>query len=104
MIEDNGSGRSPSTDTRTGLSSVVLAALGDMSLPVEVRVGSATITLHELLDCAPGTVLELNTCVGDLVELFVGGQLVAHGELVAIDAQLGLRIVEIVAEGRPDEC
>ncbi len=85
------------------LSSVVLAALGEMELPVEARVGAARITLGELLECGPGTVLQLDTPVSGPVDLLVGGQLVARGELVAIDTQLGLRIVEIVAEDGADE-
>ena len=85
------------------LSPVVLAALGEMELPVEARVGAARITLGELLECGPGTVLELDTPVSGPVDLLVGGQLVARGELVAIDTQLGLRIVEVVAEDGADE-
>lgn len=85
------------------LSPVVLAALGEMELPVEARVGAAHITLGELLECGPGTVLELDTPVSGPVDLLVGGQLVARGELVAIDTQLGLRIVEVVAEDGADE-
>ena len=90
-------------DAQNVLSSVVLAALGEMELPVEARVGVARITLGELLECGPGTVLELDTPVSGPVDLLVGGQVVARGELVAIDTQLGLRIVEIVAEGGADE-
>lgn len=90
-------------DERNPLSSVVLAALGQVQLPVEVRVGSATMSLGELTDCGPGTVLTLDTEVGELADLLIGGQLVARGELVAMDDQLGLRIVEVVSHGGHDE-
>jgi len=100
---EGASGSEGADSESSALSSVVLAALGDMSLAVEVRVGSAKISLRELLDCTPGTVLALDAPVGGLVDLLVGGQLVARGELVAIDSQVGLRIVEIVTEGGSDE-
>ena len=93
----------PPADARNLLSSVVLAALGEMELPVEARVGAARLTLTELLECGPGTVLQLDTPVSGPVDLLVGGQLVARGELVAIDTQLGLRIVEIITEDGADE-
>ena len=53
----------------------------------------------EALEKHGATVWRLDTPV----DLLVGGQLVARGELVAIDTQLGLRIVEIVAEDGADE-
>ena len=95
-------GQEPS-DAGTVLSPLVLAALGEMELPVEARVGAARITLGELLESGPGTVLKLDTPVSGPVDLLVGGQLVARGELVSIDTQLGLRIVEIVAGSGADE-
>lgn len=83
-------------NTPAPLSSVVLGALAEMQVPVEVCVGSTRMSIRQLTDCMPGTVLTLDTAVGGLADLIVGGQLVARGELVAIDDQLGLRIVEIV--------
>ncbi|GEM_PF-4977093 len=100
---DNNAAASGGGGESSALSSVVLAALGDMSLVVEVRIGKAEISLRELLDCTPGTVLSLDAAVGGLVDLLVGGQLVARGELVTIESQIGLRIVEIVAEGASNE-
>jgi flagellar motor switch protein FliN/FliY len=85
------------------LSAVVLGALGDMQLALEVRVGSAHMSLRELTECSPGTVLTLDSAVGGLADLLIGGHLVARGELVAIDDQLGLRIVEIVTAEGSDE-
>lgn len=74
----------------------VLSALSEVSLPVEVRVGKTEMTLRELRECDAGTVLSLGTGTDELVDLFIGGQMVARGELVAVDAELGIRIVEVV--------
>ena len=82
-----------------GLSPLVLAALGDVALPLEVRIGKASMSLEKLLECSPGSVIELDTEVGALAEVLVGGRVVARGELVAVDDMLGVRIVDIPAPG-----
>jgi len=81
------------------LSPVVLAALGDVALPIEVRVGSASLSLDALLACSPGTVIELDAAVGDPAEVLIGGRPVARGELVAVGDRLGVRITEITTPG-----
>ena len=71
--------------------------LAGITVPVTVVVGHGQIPLRTLLDLAPGAVLELDCNVGDPVEISVGGQIIAHGELVSINGQLGVRVIEILA-------
>jgi len=75
-----------------------LAALRQLCLQVEVRLGSADLTIGELLELRSGDALSLGRRVDDPVELIVGDQVIARGELVAVDEQLGVRITEIVAQ------
>ncbi|MFP3902686.1 MAG: FliM/FliN family flagellar motor switch protein [Armatimonadota bacterium] len=100
MNEDTGGTGAGRQDS--GLSPVALAALGEIPLAVEVRVGSAELTLAELLECKAGTVLELDASADSMADLLIGGQPVARGELVAVDGRLGIRIVE-VATGDEDD-
>lgn len=76
--------------TRNGLSSLVL----DVEVPVEVCLGDASLTVEEFLDLGPGAVVELDTAIDAAIELRVRGKLVAHGQLVTINGQYGLRITE----------
>lgn len=102
MTQDTDATRpsTPGTETgAAGLSPVVLAALGDLALPIEVRVGRASLSLDALLACSPGTVLELDAAVGDPAEVLIGGRPIAHGELVAVGDKLGVRITDIIAPG-----
>ncbi|MFO7948567.1 MAG: FliM/FliN family flagellar motor switch protein [Armatimonadota bacterium] len=100
MTEDAGAGGADRQDA--GLSPVSLAALGEIPLAVEVRVGSTELTLAQLLECGAGTVLELDASADSMADLLIGGQPVARGELVAVDGRLGIRIVEVVNSDEDD--
>ncbi len=66
--------------------------LNDVPLQVVVELGRLPITAEELVALHAGKVLELGKKPGDPVELSVNGKVVAHGELVEIEGQLGVRI------------
>ena len=75
-----------------------LAALSRLSLPVEVRIGSASLRIGELLRLRAGSVVTLDQQLDEPVELLVGERVVARAELVAIDHKMGVRITEIMGE------
>jgi flagellar motor switch protein FliN/FliY len=56
------------------------------------------MTLGELLDLSPGTVLELDRPAGDRLDILANGKLVARGEAVVIGDRYGIRILEVVGE------
>lgn len=61
-------------------------------LRLEVRVGTAEMTLRELGDLSPGQILELDRDVGERVDLLADGEPVGAGELVDVEGRLGVRI------------
>ena len=69
------------------------------SIPVTltVELGSAKLTLKDLLRLAQGSVLELDTAAGEMLDLKVNGTTIAKGEVVTVGDQLGLTVVEIVS-------
>ncbi len=69
------------------------------SIPVTltVELGSAKLKLKDLLRLAQGSVLELDTAAGELLDLKVNGTTIAKGEVVTVGDQLGLTVVEIVS-------
>ncbi|MCD6359915.1 MAG: FliM/FliN family flagellar motor switch protein [Armatimonadetes bacterium] len=79
-----------------------LAVLRRLSVDVDVRLGGATITIGELMDLQAGSVLALDRSVDEPVELLVGEQVVARGELVSVEGEVGVRIVELI-EAPEDE-
>ena len=69
------------------------------SIPVTltVELGSANLKLKDLLRLAQGSVLELDTAAGEMLDLKVNGTTIAKGEVVTVGDQLGLTVVEIVS-------
>ena len=59
-------------------------------------VGRAELTLQEVLNLVPGSVVSLDKKAEEPVDLRVNGKLVARGEVVLVDDTYGLRITEIL--------
>lgn len=66
-------------------------------IPVQVTVelGQADLSLREILDLTEGSIIQLDRLTGEPLDLMVNGQLIAQGEVVAIDDNYGLRITKI---------
>ena len=70
--------------------------LGDVPVQVTVELGGTELSLKERLELSEGSIIELNRLAGEPLDLKVGGQLVAQGEVVAVDDSYGLRITNVV--------
>ncbi len=68
----------------------------DVPLEVTVELGRASKSISEILDFAPGTIIELNRIAGEPVDVLVNGKFVAKGEVVVIEESFGVRITEII--------
>ena len=68
----------------------------DVPLEVTVELGRTTKSISEILDFAPGTIIELNRIAGEPIDVLVNGKFVAKGEVVVIEESFGVRITEIV--------
>ena len=66
--------------------------LGDIPIPVTVELGETKLNLKEILELEEGSIISLDRLAGEPLDLKVGGQVVAQGEVVAIDDNYGLRI------------
>ncbi len=71
------------------------ALLFGIDLEFSLRFGQNTLTLRELSALAHGSVVELDRQTHDPVELLLGDQLVAKGEVVVVEDNYGLRITEV---------
>lgn len=68
----------------------------DVPLEVTVELGRTHKTIHDILEFAPGTIIELNKIAGEPVDILVNGKYVAKGEVVVIEESFGVRITEII--------
>jgi type III secretion system YscQ/HrcQ family protein len=70
-------------------------AAADLPVTLTVELGRVNLTLGRLADLRPGDVVELARHSREPVELTSGGRLVARGELVQIDTELGVRVTHV---------
>ena len=68
----------------------------DVPLEVTVELGRTSKSIQDILDFAPGTIIELNKLAGEPVDILVNGKYVAKGELVVIEESFGVRLTEII--------
>lgn len=70
--------------------------LMDVSLEVVAELGRTTKSIKDILEFAPGTIIELNRLVGEPIDVVVSGKFVAKGEVVVIEEVFGIRITDII--------
>lgn len=68
----------------------------DVPLEVTVELGRTSKSIQEILDFAPGTIIELNKIAGEPIDVLVNGKYVAKGEVVVIEESFGIRVTEII--------
>lgn len=68
----------------------------DVPLEITVELGRTTKSIQEILDFAPGTIIELDKIAGEPIDVLVNGKYVAKGEVVVIEESFGVRITEII--------
>ena len=73
----------------------------DVKVNVTVQLGSCQMPMREVLELAPGSIVQLMQRASDPVGLFVNGKLVAHGEVVVVEDNFGIKITELVGSAKP---
>ena len=68
----------------------------DVPLNVTVELGRTSKLISEILDFAPGTIIELDRIAGEPIDVLVNGKFVAKGEVVVIEESFGVRVTEII--------
>ena len=69
----------------------------DVPLELSVVLGKTKKTIKDILALGTGSVVELNKLADEPLEIFVNGKLVAHGEVVVIGENFGIRITQILS-------
>jgi flagellar motor switch protein FliN/FliY len=70
----------------------------DIDLPLVVRFGRTELPLRALTRLGPGSVIDLGRSPDDPVELLVSNRVVAHGEVVIVSGNYGIRILDVVSQ------
>lgn len=73
-----------------------LGRISTVQMTLAVEIGRATVSVQELLDAQPGTVIELDRAVGSEADVFLNGRMIAHGEIVVVDRRFAVRVTEVL--------
>jgi len=68
----------------------------DIPVDVSLRVGSTDISIRDLVSLVEGSVIALDQDAGEPMDVLVNGTLLAHGEIVVVDDQYGVRLTDVV--------
>src|SRR5205085_11111113 len=72
----------------------------DVKVKVSVQLGSVQLPMREVLELAPGSILQLQQHASDPVGLYVNDKLIAYGEVVVVEDNFGIKITELVGTAK----
>jgi flagellar motor switch protein FliN/FliY len=75
-----------------------VARFVDVPVDLEVELDRRILTVREILELEPGSVVSMSRAAGENIDLYVGGELVAYGEIVLVDNKIGVRITDFRSE------
>ncbi|MDR2416670.1 MAG: flagellar motor switch protein FliN [Holosporales bacterium] len=73
-----------------------LKTVYDIPVKVSAVLGSARMQIGQFLKLSRGSVVALDRCVRDPIDIYVNERLVARGEIIVVDQSLGISMTEIV--------
>ncbi|MEO3430562.1 FliM/FliN family flagellar motor switch protein [Pelagibius sp. CAU 1746] len=97
--EEGGGDAAPEPTSAEGAGEVPLVkipAIHEVSLEAYAILGTASMPVSQLLRMGRGAVVELETSLGDEIEMRINDQLVAKGEVVVVEDRIAIEITEIV--------
>ncbi len=74
-----------------------LATLLDIDLPLVVRFARTELSLRALTMLGPGSMVDMGRSPDEPVQLLVGSQVIAEGEVVVVAGNYGVRITSLVS-------
>lgn len=69
----------------------------DIPVHLTVELGRTKIAIRNLLQLAPGSVVELDGLAGEPMDVLVNGYLIAQGEVVVVNDKFGIRLTDIIS-------
>jgi flagellar motor switch protein FliN/FliY len=75
-----------------------VAKIADVPLEIEVELDRVELKIRALLDLDVDSILEMPRSAGENLDIYIGGRLVAFGEIVIIENSMGIRITDFKSE------
>ncbi len=87
----------PSEQDEQYAADVNLDLILDVPVNVALRIGSTDITIRNLVQLVEGSVVALDREASEPLDVLVNGTLIAHGEIVVVDGNFGVRLTDVVS-------
>jgi flagellar motor switch protein FliN len=75
-----------------------IEGFADLRVDVDVEIDRRPMTLRQILELGPNSVIKLTRSAGENIDVFVGGAPVCHGEIVIIEDTVRIRITDFREE------
>lgn len=75
-----------------------IADFADVPVEVTVELGRRIMTIAQILELGPDSVIRMARSAGDNMDILVGGSLIGYGEIVIIEDSVGVRITDFGLE------
>ena len=69
----------------------------DVSVTLALEVGRARMPVRDLLQLAPGAIVELDRLASEPLDVLVNGVRIARGEVVVVNEKFGIRLTDVVS-------
>ncbi len=95
FIADSIAGQTP--DIHQNIQEAHIEVIMDVPITLSLEIGRTRITIRDLLQLNPGSVVKLERMAGEPMDIMVNGCLIAKGEVVTVGEKFGVRIAEVVS-------
>ena len=75
-----------------------IADLADIPVDVEVELGRRVMTIAQILELGPESVIRIARSAGDNIDVLAGETVIGYGEIVIIEDTVGVRITDFSQE------
>jgi len=96
-IEEPAGTTTPAPRAAAGPSPAAPLLMG-VKLPIRVLLGRTQLCLRDIAQLGNGAVVELDCSPDDPVEIIVNDRVIAHGEVVVVSGNYGVRITKIATQ------
>ena len=69
----------------------------DVAVTLALEVGRARMPVRELLQLAPGAIVELDRLASEPLDVLVNGVRIARGEVVVVNEKFGIRLTDVIS-------
>jgi flagellar motor switch protein FliN len=75
-----------------------IATFPEIVFDINVELDTRVMSVAEVLDLKPGSVVRMTRSAGENIDILVGGSVVGCGEIVIIEDAMGVRITDFNLE------